>query len=78
MNAKPRDTIHVKVEYNTEDEEYGAMYIASCDEISVVTDGKTMDELLVRLREAISLHLEDLDAISEFNLVPNPKIILSH
>jgi predicted RNase H-like HicB family nuclease len=70
------DTIHVNVEYSTEDEEYGPVYVASCEEISVVTDGKTLDELLVNLREAISLHLEDVDTIKVFNLTPNPRVIV--
>ncbi len=66
------DTIHVHVEYSTEDEEYGPVYAAYCDEISVITDRRTLDELLANLREAISLHLEDVDTVAEFNLVPNP------
>ncbi len=52
------------------------MYSATCEAISVVTDGKTRDELLVNVREAISLHLEDVDTIKVYNLIPNSKIIL--
>ncbi len=33
-------------------------YVAECIEIPVVTQGKTLDEILVNLQEAISLHLE--------------------
>lgn len=72
------DTIHVHgaLADSTEDEEYGAVYAASCEEISVITDGRTFDELLANLREAISLHLEGVDTVAEFN-VPNPKICFS-
>lgn len=72
-----RNTLHVHVSYNTEDEEYGGMYIASCEEISLVTEGKTLDTLLVNLKEAISLHLDGLDTVAEFNLTPNPRVMLN-
>lgn len=74
--TKIYDTVHVNVEYNIEDEDYGPLYIATCEEISVVTDGKTLDELLLNVREAISLHLEDVDTIKVFNIINNPRIIL--
>lgn len=73
----PRDKIHVHVEYSTEDEEYGPVYVASCEEISVITDGRTLDELLKNLQEAISLHLEGVDTVAEFNLVPTPQLVLT-
>jgi predicted RNase H-like HicB family nuclease len=74
--SNPRDTIRVNVEYSTEDEEYGPLYMATCEEISVITDGKTLDELLANLREAISLQLEAINTVTVFNLVPNPTIVL--
>ena len=33
-------------------------YVAECLEIPVVTQGKTLDETLKNLQEAVSLHLE--------------------
>lgn len=36
-------------------------YIAECLEVSVVTQGKTLDETLRNLQEAVALHLEDQD-----------------
>jgi predicted RNase H-like HicB family nuclease len=33
-------------------------YIAECLEIAVVTQGKTLDETIANLKEAVSLHLE--------------------
>lgn len=74
--AEVRDTVHVNVEYNIEDEVYGPVYVATCEEISVVTDGRTLDELLANVREAISLHLEDVDTAAVFNLTPNPRMVL--
>jgi predicted RNase H-like HicB family nuclease len=75
--GKVRDTIHVYVEYNTEDEEYGPVYVASCVELVIVTDGKTLDELLRNLREAIALHLEGVDTVALYNMVPNPRVMIT-
>ena len=36
-------------------------YIAECLEISVITQGKTLDEAVANLREAVALHLEGED-----------------
>lgn len=54
-----RDTIHAIV---TKD---GSMYIVDCHEIAVVTQGRTIDEALTNLMEAVTLHLEgeDLETI---------------
>ncbi len=71
-----QDTIHVNVEYSREDEEYGPVYVASCQEIAVVTDGRTFDELLRNLREAIGLHLEGVDPAAAYNLSPNPRVMI--
>ena len=56
---------------NALNREYDGYYVARCMEISVVTDGPTLDETLANLREAIELHLEDENP-AEFGLVPNP------
>ena len=52
-------------------------YIAECVEIAVVTQGHTLDETVVNLREAVSLHLEGED-LAEFGLAPNPSILLTY
>lgn len=49
-------------------------YAAECLEVSVVTQGKTMDEVLKNLQEAVALHLEDED-LEELGLAPNPSIL---
>ena len=42
-------------------------YVAECHEIAVVTQGRTLDELLINLQEAVALHLQDED-VSEYGL----------
>ncbi|HEY9664320.1 MAG TPA: type II toxin-antitoxin system HicB family antitoxin [Allocoleopsis sp.] len=48
-------------------------YVAECLEISVVTQGDTLDEVVKNLQEAVSLHLEGEDP-AEYGLVPNPSV----
>ena len=51
-------------------------YIAECLELAVVTQGKTLDETVSNLREAVSLHLEGED-LQELGLAPNPTLIIT-
>ena len=51
-------------------------YIAECVEIAVVTQGKTIDETLTNLQEAVALHLEGEDP-AEFGLVNDPTILVT-
>jgi predicted RNase H-like HicB family nuclease len=51
-------------------------YVAECLEISVVTQGKTLDETIANLQEAVTLHLEGEDP-AEFGLAPNPRLLLT-
>lgn len=51
-------------------------YVAECLEIPVVTQGKTLDETVGNLREAVSLHLEGED-LQELGLAPNPTLIIT-
>lgn len=48
-------------------------YVAECMEISVVTQGATLDEVSRNLVEAVSLHLEGED-LTEFGLSPKPSL----
>ncbi len=50
-------------------------YVAECLEISVVTQGMTLDETLANLQEAVDLHLDGEDPAS-FGLAPNPTILV--
>lgn len=52
------------------------LYVAECVEIAVVTQGKTLDETLANLREAVGLHLED-ENLADLGLSPNPTIVLT-
>ncbi len=45
-------------------------YVAECLEISVVTQGKTLDATIANLQEAVALHLEGEDP-AEFGLALN-------
>lgn len=51
-------------------------YVAECLEISVVTQGRTLDETVQNLREAVSLHLEGED-LAELGLAPDPTLIVT-
>ena len=51
-------------------------YVAECLEISVVTQGETLDEVVQNLREAVSLHLEGENP-AEFGLIENPSILVT-
>ena len=51
-------------------------YVAECLEISVVTQGKTLDETIENLREAVALHTEDED-VAYLDLSPNPSLLVT-
>ena len=70
-SAAPRDTIHAVALRN------GDWYVAECLEIAVVTQGRTLDELVDNLREAVDLHLDGEDA-SAFGLVPAPRLAVTY
>ena len=69
--ASPRDTVHAVVSRDR------AWYVAECLEIAVVTQGHTLDELVVHLREAITLHLDGEDPASS-GVVAKPRISLTY
>jgi predicted RNase H-like HicB family nuclease len=51
-------------------------YVAECMEIAVVTQGKTLDETIANLNEAVSLHLEGENP-ADFDLVSNPTLLVT-
>ncbi|MDO8668614.1 MAG: type II toxin-antitoxin system HicB family antitoxin [bacterium] len=51
-------------------------YIAECLDIPVVTQGKTLDELILNLKEAVGLQLEG-ENLANFDLVAEPSIMAS-
>jgi len=51
-------------------------YVAECIEIAVVTQGKTLDETITNLQEAVALHLEG-ENLADFDLAPNPSLLVT-
>jgi len=51
-------------------------FVAECVEVAVVTQGKTLDETIKNLKEAVSLHLEGEDA-SDFGLKDRPTLVVT-
>lgn len=69
--APVRDTIHAIV---TRDR---GVYVVECHEIAVVTQGRTLDEALANLREAVALHLEGED-LAALGLTALKRILVSY
>ena len=49
-------------------------YVAECLEITVVTQGQTLDEVTRNLREAVELHLE-VEDLAVLGLASSPSIL---
>ena len=49
-------------------------YIAQGIDLPVITQGKTLDELVKNIKEAVELQLKDED-LAEFDLAPKPSIL---
>lgn len=69
--GKLRAVVHARI---TPDEDSG--YVATCEEIAVVTQGETLDEVTANLREAVALHFEGED-MAVLGFVPEPTIIVT-
>jgi predicted RNase H-like HicB family nuclease len=50
-------------------------YIAECREIAVITQGQTLDETTLNLREAVELYLEDEDPAA-LGFTQKPAIVI--
>ncbi len=80
--SEVRDTIHIRVEYFTgfeegEDDVGYPYYVASCAEIVAVTDGRTWGELMKNINEMLAASLEGEDTVTAYNLVPNPRVVIT-
>ncbi len=64
-----RDTIHAVVHRGE------TAYVAECLEVAVVTQGKTLDEMVHNLEQAIVLHLEGED-LAALGLSEHPRVQL--
>ena len=51
-------------------------FVAECTELAVVTQGKTLDETIANLREAVDLHLEGED-LAEMGLSSSPTLVVA-
>ena len=51
-------------------------YVAECIDLAVVTQGRTLDETVKNLREALQLHLEGED-LTEMGLAPDPPLMVT-
>ena len=69
MTEPLQRTIHAVIK------KYEGYFVATCLEVSVVTDGPTLDKVVCNLQEAIGLLLDGEDP-ADFGLVPNPGITL--
>jgi predicted RNase H-like HicB family nuclease len=66
-----RDTIHVVARRSA------GIYVGEGLEIAVVTQGRSLDELMANLREAIRLHLEG-ENLSTLGLSASPRIAMTY
>ncbi len=51
-------------------------YVAECVEIAVATQGKTIDETVSNLQEAVSLHLEG-EKLEKLGLKKRPTLVVT-
>lgn len=66
-----RDTIHGVLSRSA------GHFVAECLEIAVVTQGRTLDETIANLKEAIALHLDGEDSAS-LGLAPSPRLVVTY
>jgi predicted RNase H-like HicB family nuclease len=67
--SSKRDTIHAIIQRGE------SAYVAECLEVAVVTQGKTLDEVVDNLQQALALHLEDED-LAMLGLADHPRVQL--
>lgn len=48
-------------------------YVAECNDLAIVTQGKTLDETIFNIKEALNLHLLD-ENLDELNYHSSPAI----
>jgi predicted RNase H-like HicB family nuclease len=70
-DAPPRETVHAVIRRSR------GWYVGECLEVAVVSQGRTLDELVDGLREAVTLHLEGEDTAA-LGLVPAPRLTVTY
>ena len=66
-----RETVHAVVRRS------GGWYVGECLEVAVVSQGRTLDELVDGLSEAVALHMDGEDAAA-LGLVPSPRLAVTY
>ena len=66
-----RDTVHAFISRSD------GWFVAECLEVPVVTQGRTLDETLANLREAVTLFLEDED-VARMGLSLDPRLVMTY
>lgn len=66
-----RPAIHAVVE------ESEGWYVAECLETAVITQGRSLDETLTNLRDALELQLDD-EELARLGLAPAPRLVVSY
>jgi predicted RNase H-like HicB family nuclease len=75
--AAPRDRPRFRSEaIHAVVHETDGMFVAECHEVPVVTQGRSLDETLRNLREAIALHLDGED-LSQMGLAKKPRLSIT-
>jgi predicted RNase H-like HicB family nuclease len=70
-SAPLRDTLHATVSRGESE------YVAECWELAVVTQGRTLDEVVANLLDALGLHLEGED-LASLGLQRSPRLVVSY
>ena len=51
-------------------------YVAECIDLPIVTQGKTLDEVVENIKEAINLHLED-ENLEDLEIHPDFSVLVN-
>jgi hypothetical protein len=70
-SAPLRDSLHATVARGE------TAYVGECWEVAVVTQGRTLDEVVSNLREALTLHLEGED-MGALGLARSPRLVVTY
>ena len=69
-SAPRRDIVHATISRGA------SAYVAECWEVAVVTQGRTLDEVVANIREALALHLEGED-LGALGLTRSPRLVVT-
>lgn len=77
--ADKKDTILVRVAYydgSDPDDDGQPYYVAECDDLHFVTNGKTFEALLAAIRECLELTLHDVNSTEIYGIATDAKVII--